>query len=339
MLEYLNEQFSAVFDQGALFTTPSLADDLEQTPEGLSWLRNSPSHAHITRVVQSPLFAILGPLSRSIGRLLSANASLASSFDQSTAESAVSAIRDLSHTLSKVTTQLSSGWATTSWSDHTEDSGLSPSTRSETQPWTILKSLLFAQTLIYSNLLEVVSSNSTEFHDEPTSGQRELARESVVALGRTYFVASRFGQGGFKAWRAVLAGLVDVAASPSPARSQTGGDLLSPAEQLVRELEPALGDELEGTHSRLVDRAECTFWLNTAEQVMEKLSDPYVEETVIMQSCCSYLETWKYAEPFESSHSVVLAIFTSRKACIPEIARWYTELLFKVSRFHVGRSP
>ncbi|GAA5959953.1 hypothetical protein JCM3765_000658 [Sporobolomyces pararoseus] len=329
MLEYLTEQFSAVFDEGNLFTSPPLAADLQQTTEGLTWRSQSPSHSLLSQIVQAPLFGILGPLSRSLGRLISSNANLATSYDQSISEPAVLAIKDLSHTLSTVTTRLSSGWASTPWSDLVEDSALSPSTRSETQPWTILKSLLFAQTLIYSNLLEVVSSNSTDRDEEPTSGQRELARESVVALGRTYFVASRFGQGGFKAWRAVLAGLVDVAAAPSPSLSSLGEDRLSPAEQLGREMEPAFGDEGDGTHSRLVDRAEAAFWMNTVEQVMEELSDSYVEENVLVR-CKPYLEVSKYSEPFESAHSVVLAIFSSGKASVPDLCPWYTNLLLKL---------
>jgi hypothetical protein len=62
-----------------------------------------------------------------------------------------------------------------------------------------------------------------------------------------------------------------------------GEDRLSPAEQLAREMEFPFGDEVEGTHSRSVDRAECTFWMNTVEQIMEELSDAYVEETILVR--------------------------------------------------------
>ncbi|GAA5909865.1 uncharacterized protein JCM6883_003119 [Sporobolomyces salmoneus] len=327
-LNYLTEQFAEVFDQGNLFTSPPLAADLEQASDGLLWRNPSPSHDHLSHVVQSPLFGILGPLSRSLGRLLSANANLATSYDSSIAEPAVLAIRDLSHTIFTISTRLSSGWAATPWSDLVEDSSLSPSTRSQTQPWTILKSLLFAQTLIYSSLLEIVSSDSSGIDDEPTSVQRELAREAVVAIGRTYFVASRFGQGGFKAWRSVLAGLVDVATAPSSSSTNLE-DRLTPAEELVRKLESSYGDEEDGTHSRLVDRAEVTFWMNTVEQVMDELSDSYVENTVL-PGCKPYLDNSKYSESFESAHSVFLAIFSSEKGCVPDLTHWYTDLLLKL---------
>ncbi|GAA6012349.1 hypothetical protein JCM11491_007105 [Sporobolomyces phaffii] len=329
ILSYLVEECSTVFDDGNLFDSPSLAEDLDQSPEGLAWRNPSPSHSHLTQVTRAPLFGLLGPLSRSLGRLLSANASVATSYDPLVADSAVAVIKDLSHTLFTVTTRLSSGWAATPWSDLVEDSALSPSTRSQTQPWTVLKSLLFAQTLVYSSLLEVVSSDLSEVDAEPTSAQRELAREAVVALGKTYFVASRFGQGGFKAWRAVLAGMVDVAAAPSPSVARLGLDRLSPAEQLAREMETPLGDDRDGTHSRLVVRAASTFWMNTIEQVMDELSDSYVESSVLPR-CKPYLDCSKYPEPFESAHSVLLAIFSSGKACVPELASWYTELLLNL---------
>lgn len=288
LLSYLSDTFSSVFVEGNLFTSPPIAADLAQTDQGLEWRNPSPSQSHLTNITQSPLFAALGPLSRAIGRLLSSTASLANSYDPAVSDSAITAIRDLSNTLYLVTTRLSTSWAATAWSDLVEDSALSPSTRSQTQPWTILKSLLFAQTLIYSSLLEVVSSTASDSEGEPTVGQRELAREAVVALGRTYFVASRFGQGGFKAWRAVLAGLVDVAAAPSPSSSSLGPDRISAAEQLARQMEPPIGDTEQGQHSRLVHRAECAFWMNTVEQIMDELSDSYVEGTVL-PSCRAYV--------------------------------------------------
>lgn len=281
LLSYLTDSFTHAFDEGNLFTAPPLSSDLEDTAEGLLWHTPSPSHSHLSKIVAFPLFGVLGPLSRALGRALSSTASLATSYDAAVAEPAVVAIRNLSHSLFTVTTRLSITWAATPWSDLVEDSALAPPTRSQTQPWTILKSLLFAQTLVYSSLLEIVSSNASDLDDEPTSGQRELAREAVVALGRTYFVASRFGQGGFKAWRAVLAGLVDVAAAPSSQSSPAIEDRLTPAEELARKMESPFGDVVDGTHSKLVDRAECTFWMNTIEQVMEELSDSYVEDTVL----------------------------------------------------------
>ncbi|CEQ39033.1 SPOSA6832_00511, partial [Sporobolomyces salmonicolor] len=326
LLAYLSDSFASVFDQGNLFTCPPLSSDLSRTPEGVSWASLSPSHTYLTSITQSPLFVSLGPLSRAIGRTLSAAAQLATSASSPTAEPAFSAIQNLSQTILFVSSRLSAGWASTPWSDLLDDAALSPSTRSQTQPWTILKSLLFAQTLVYSSLLEVISNSPSS--GEPTKGQRQLAREAVVALGKTYFIASRFGQGGFKTWRAVLAGMVDVAAAASPASARLTGDKVSPAEELVSELEPPEPTGEGGRHERLVERAEATFWMNTAEQVMDELSDRYVEDRVLA-GCRRYLEDATYPEPFESAHSVLLAVFSTGKPCVNDLAPWYTTLLLR----------
>ncbi|GAA6027304.1 hypothetical protein JCM8097_002576 [Rhodosporidiobolus ruineniae] len=322
LLDYLTLSFSAAFSAGEAFSSPPLSADLSQTSQGLSWAAPSPSHSHLTALTASPLFVSLGPLSRSIGRTVEAAALVARtrSPEESTA---LNAIQHLSSTLSLVAHRLSGGWASTPWSDILLDSSLSPSTRSETAPWTLLKTLLFAQTLVYSSLLQVVSTTQNE-GDEPTPVQRRLATEAVGALGKTYFVALKFGQAGFPAWRAVLAGLVEVVASGGEA---TEGEE-SAAEALMRSLEPAKGTGAGERHDRAVERAEATFWMNTVEQVMGELRDEYVERRVL-RGIRPYLDDATYRDSFEAAHSIMLALFSSIKPCSTEIAPWYTELLLR----------
>lgn len=295
LLACLTDAFSSVFDRGYAFANPPLATDLSQTADGLDWAVPSPSHTYLSSLVQRTLFVSLGPLSRALGRSLEATALASRSRSTSTAaaQSALSAIHDLSSALLAVASTLSRDWARAPWSDHTSEESLTPATRTHgTAPWTLLKSLLFAQTLVYSSLLDVVSSTPGSSPDTPPTGlQRQLASTAVQALARTYFVALQFGQGGFEAWRAVLAGLVEVVAAPTgPGSSPHSGRgergesttavAVSPAEALVRSLEPARA----GPHKRAVERAEATFWLNTAEQVMRALGDEYVER-VVLKGC------------------------------------------------------
>ncbi|BGP31922.1 hypothetical protein JCM10296v2_003701 [Rhodotorula toruloides] len=331
LLNYLSDSFSAVFAGGHAFSTPPLSADLAETADGLAWNTPSPSHTHITALTQAPLFVSLGPLSRAIGRTLEATALTARSSDTSVAQSSLSAIHRLSTTLLSVACSLSDGWSATLWSDITDDSSLSPSTRSETAPWTLLKSLLFAQTLIYSSLLEIVTSSSASEAGEPTQVQRQLASDAVRALGKTYFVALKFGQGGFKAWRAVLAGLVEVVAAPSAVSTteRSGKKPVTPAETLVRSLQVAKGTGEGGRHVRAVERAEATFWLNTAEQVMGELGDEYVEDTVL-RGCRPYLDDATFRDTFEAAHSVMLAVFSNNKRCVTDVAPWYITLLLKI---------
>lgn len=278
LLNLLTDSFAAVFAHGNAFTEPPLAADINVTGEGLVWTSGSPSHQRISALVQQPLFIVLGPLSRALGRSLEATAQTARSSATTQAESSLAAIHRFSTSLVALASSLNAGWSSTPWADLTGDDGLAPPTRAETAPWTLLKTLLFAQTLVYSSLLEVVTSSSSS-SSTPTPLQRQLASEAVRALAKTYFVALRFGQSGFEAWRAVLAGLVDVAAAPALAGAE-----VSPAEALVRALEAPKGTANGAGHASAMQRAEVTFWMNTAEQVMLELGDEYVE-TRVLRGC------------------------------------------------------
>ncbi|GAA5907246.1 hypothetical protein JCM8208_006730 [Rhodotorula glutinis] len=338
LLATLSTAFSSAFAHGTAFSHPPLAADLNSTASGLEWAVPSPSHTHLSALVQQPLFTSLGPLSRALGRALEATAltSAQARSDPLVAQASLSAIHGLSESLLAVATTLSADWAATPWSDHSDERALAPATRTETAPWTLLKSLLFAQTLVYSSLLEVVSAApGSEPGTPPTALQRTLASEAVQALARTYFVALRFGQAGFEAWRAVLAGLVEVVAAPTVGvragaswgleeGAEEGEGARSPAEELVRSLEP----QRVGPHDRAVERAGATFWLNTAEQVMRSLGDDYVER-VVLRGCRPYLDDATYRDSFEAAHSVVLAIFSTTKRCACDVAPWYIDLLLR----------
>ncbi|KPV75457.1 uncharacterized protein RHOBADRAFT_53432 [Rhodotorula graminis WP1] len=338
LLSGLSTAFSSAFAHGTAFSHPPLAADLSSTASGLEWAVPSPSHTHLSALVQRPLFTSLGPLSRALGRALEATALTAAQArsDPLVVQASLSAIHSLSESLLAVATALSAAWAATPWSDHSDEQALAPATRAQTAPWTLLKSLLFAQTLVYSSLLEVVSAApGSEPGTPPTALQRTLASEAVQALARTYFVALRFGQAGFEAWRAVLAGLVEVVAAPTVgARAEASSGVMegdeegdsapSPAEELVRSLEP----QRVGPHERAVERAGATFWLNTAEQVMRSLGDDYVER-VVLRGCRPYLDDATYRDSFEAAHSVVLAVFSTTKRCACDVAPWYIDLLLR----------
>lgn len=282
LLGCLSAALSRAFGDGYAFTDPPLAADLVTGPSGLAWSRESPSHTRITQLTSSPLFASLGSLSRAVGRVTEACALRARSADPGVAMAALPPIHSLSTSQLALATRLETGWAATPWADIVDENDLAPDTRVETAPWTLLKSLLFVQTMVYSSLLEVLAY-SREGAGGPSTVQRTLATEAVRALSETYFIALRFGQAGFPAWRAVLAGLIDIVTAPSTSHSNPSAAAAapSPAEELARSLEGPAGELRNGQHSHAIDRAKVTFWMNTVEQVAPALSDKYVEERVL----------------------------------------------------------
>ena len=217
LLAILSSSFSSTFSHGNLFA--SLSSDLSPSPSGLHWNVPSPSHTTLTHLISSPLFASLGPLSRSIGRCLEAAGSLAS-------PASIAALRSTADGAERVATRLHREWASCPWSDASTDEAFDAETRERKEPWTVLKSLLFSLTLIQSSLLVVLAPRPA------TPLKRELARQALRTLGLTYFITMKFGVEGFGAWRGVWSGLVEI----------VRGDDES-CEQLLRELQPTVVGE------------------------------------------------------------------------------------------------
>ncbi|SCV71125.1 BQ2448_2713 [Microbotryum intermedium] len=314
LLNLLTKSWSDCFAGGTLFK--SLPCDLIQTPQGLSWTVPSASHDQLSTLTQAPLFQALGPLSRAISRLVQA-AALAARTTASTipaSSSPLVSVISLGSTLERVVNRVQKGWASTPWSDLEDDQALAPDTRERKEPWTLLKSLLFALTLIDSSLLIIVEPKPEVL---PTRLQLDLAAQAVRVLHRSYFITLRFGSDGFSAWRGVWAGLMEV----------VGQDTRVQVEDLMRHMEP---NRLGHAHERLVERSEATFYLNAAEVLIKRIGDDYLEDKVL-PCCYPYLEDAKYRDTFESAHSVLLAVFATQKKVSSDLAIWYTKVLLQVS--------
>lgn len=184
----------------------------------------SESHSLLSSLVSSASFSSLGPISRSVGRLFEAAGVRAKDVPEDTA--ALMAVCAFSTTLGRLTNRIKRDWAATFWSDVTDDAQLAPDTKTRTEPWTLLKSLLFSLTLVYSSLLAIVTP---KLGVAPTPLQLDLAVEAVEVLQRTYFITIRFGNDGFSAWKGVWSGLMDVVNRGSS----------TDAERLMNALEPA----------------------------------------------------------------------------------------------------
>ncbi|KAK4047724.1 hypothetical protein OIV83_005232 [Microbotryomycetes sp. JL201] len=308
MLQMLGLSFTRVFAAGHIFAT--LGNSIHNTHDGLVWTVPSESYSLLSSLVKSTNFANLGPISRSIGRLIEAAGTQARTRPDDT--TALLAVCTFSTILGRIASRVNRDWGRTFWSDMTEDHQLSPETRNRTEPWTMLKALLFSITLMQSSLLEIVTPKT---EDAPTPLQLDLAAEAIHVLAKTYFVTIRFGNDGFSAWKGVWSGLMDVVVQGPE----------TTVERLMGTLEPVrLGER----HDRLVERSEATFYLNAAEQLMVKLREEYTE-AVVLKCVFPYLEDSRYRDTFESAHSVLLAVFATNKRCATRVVPWYSKLLLK----------
>ncbi|KAM0787686.1 hypothetical protein ACM66B_003748 [Microbotryomycetes sp. NB124-2] len=308
MLQMLGLSFTRVFAAGHIFA--NLGSSIHNTHDGLVWTVPSESHTLLSSLVKSTNFVNLGPISRAIGRLIEAAGAHSRACPDDT--TALLAVCTFSTILGRVASRINRDWGRTFWSDMTDERQLAPATRERTEPWAMLKALLFSITLMQSSLLEIVTPRTG---DSPTALQLDLAADAISVLAKTYFVTIRFGNEGFSAWKGVWSGLMDVVAQGTE----------TSVEQLMGNLEPA---RLGQRHDRLVDRSEATFYLNASEQLMAKIGDRYAE-SIVLRCAYPYLEEARYRDTFESAHSVLLAVFATNKRCATQVAPWYSKLLLK----------
>lgn len=80
-------------------------------------------------------------------------------------------------------------------------------------------------------------------------------------------------------------------------------------------------------------QSQTTHYLDVLEQVVAPLSDSYIQKTVFAYAR-PYLDAVEYRPPFESAHSVILAVFAKAKAVGPDFAPFYTHLLLRVRRLY-----
>lgn len=81
-------------------------------------------------------------------------------------------------------------------------------------------------------------------------------------------------------------------------------------------------------------QSRTTYYFDVLEQLVGQLPDEYIESTVLAY-LKPYLEVATQKAPFESAHSVVLAIFSQDKAVAHQLAPYYTHLLLRVGASHL----
>lgn len=183
----------------------------------------SPSHTTFASIISSPLFIALGPLSRAVGRCIEAAG-------KAKDDEAIAAVRTSMDRCARLSQQLNLGWARSGWCDAEEE--LDEETRKLNLPWSVLKSYLFALTMMQSSLLILLSPLPSV---EPTRLQLEMSAQSLKILGSTYFITSKFGSQGFSAWQGVWTGLLQIVGNDDDQVARVMGEL-EPKEKSERGL-------------------------------------------------------------------------------------------------------
>ncbi|KAG8214732.1 hypothetical protein J3R82DRAFT_9820 [Butyriboletus roseoflavus] len=200
--------------------------------------------------------------------------------------------------LETIARKVEAGWMHSGLAEAKEES-IAPETRPLiTSIWTILKTLLFCTIMI----TEAGLSTSVYIPPAFSHSSSALALITLRTFSHLAFVIEKFGGAGHGAFAELKRGFylaLDVLAN-NPDES----------EQFVRGLcDEIWSSEFLSTHP--VQRAKKAFALSAIEQLVPVLS-PTTIQTTVLPVCSPHLSDYTHRGEFESAHSVVLAIFSSR---------------------------
>ncbi|PWN50715.1 hypothetical protein IE53DRAFT_386970 [Violaceomyces palustris] len=314
---------------------------------------------------KSTLFPLIGPLSRILSRALG-RATMAkdpasllhfllgteeNSLDRPTGKTKAVLAR-----MSDVAKDLENGWIHSCLAGLEEDKISDQAKQHTKQLWTIFKTILFSYTMVFETLIDSVvemcpsptltfppsstPSLSERVHSEAAVEGRqgskslvkrwgsastsnlppayiEVAQSILITFSHLYWITSTFGSDGFETYRKVFYSTLDVIA-----RDGEG------CVRLLESISPLTGSDYSKFEMNQAKRSCTTYFLNVSEQLTAVLPDDMIEG-MLLPICRPYLEDTRFKETFESAHSVILSLYSNKKACITELAPYYVELLIK----------
>ncbi|KAG9298910.1 hypothetical protein G9A89_015932 [Geosiphon pyriformis] len=169
--------------------------------------------------------------------------------------------------------------------------------------WSVFKTIIFTVTMIYKKIVQL---SFLKFGYWDTEDKALL----LNTYSHLYFIAIQFDLYGFSAYKYVLFAVLDQLM-----------EIPEACNRVVKTLVPAIGEN-STQKTRLV------FYLIVTEKVMEVLEDETVEKEVL-PTLHPYLKDTSDINLFESSHSTVLAILSTKKRVTKEFSPFYSNLLLE----------
>lgn len=301
---YSNEGFQSAYFLGGLDL------DVRVSQSGkLDWSVLSSSYRQVENIMNRPLVASMGPLSRLIAHSV-----------ENVKNPWI--IQTMMDDLASFSRALTTQWRQTKFSDvepAEEAAQLEEEALNKTTPklWTLLKAALFATTIILRGVL------IRTLGDRALAGDAiapMLAAQSLQTLRHLYFITSRLGPASFSQHTFVYLTAIDIlSAYPNH------------ADKLLKSIAP---QQLGQIPRHPLDRILDLYFLNTAEHFTLVLS-PTTNEDLLVASSVPYLaagENPHMLPVFEAAHSVMLAVLSAPQSA--EITAkhlpFYIDALFRV---------
>lgn len=278
---------------------------------------------HLRAVASKPLFVSMGRLTRVTGRYIEI---CGSTDDARFIASALEGVERLAFDLRKNWFDCAMSSVQNAQNDDVDAS----------LPWTILKSFLFALTMLYSSIVRLLVLQAPTTHSVPSAGAQRLVFSGIRTFSHLHYIALAFGDAGFNTYDHVLHGLSELA--------------LRCSEKEVLQVVTAIDAEASSSNASSSphdSRPRFLYWLNTCDRLVPKLPSSYVERVFmrirqyavsggVSKSCLlnivhRYLEQNDDKQAFEDSHGFVLAALPAHPNTAQAFAPWYCQFLVRVS--------
>lgn len=341
----------------------ALPQDVKQDADQIQLNPNGTTVRVVRGVTDSTLFPLLGPLSKLMSRALAKavtsltsdqlSALLLGTSDAALVQQAGEAeFFPLLVRMSHVSSRLEESWLSSPLAGAEEQQITEPSRKLTKELWNVFKTLLFSYTMVFDSmmdsLVDMCPSPTLTIPPVPPAATNELANPALqqgsrrwprastsnlpapylmivqmvlATYSQLYWITSTFGSDGFDVYRKVFYSALDVVGRDGEACIQLL-ELIAPVS--IDAVESSLS--ADGLEVNAAKRSSTTYFLNVAEQLVGVLPDEVVEQ-LILPICRPYLENTRFSDTFESAHSVVLALYSSHKRCILNLAPFYVELL------------
>ncbi|KAH9867839.1 hypothetical protein IAQ61_007143 [Plenodomus lingam] len=301
---YSSEGFQSAYFLGGLDLDVRVAQSGK-----LDWNKLSSSYRQVENIMNRPLVASMGPLSRLIAH---------------SAENAKNPwiIQTMMDDLASFARALTTQWRQIKFSDvdpAEEAAQLEEEALNITTPklWNLLKAALFATTIILRGVLIRTLGDRTLASDAIAP---ILSSQALQTLRHLYFITSRLGPASFSQHTFVYLTAIDIlSAYPNH------------ADKFLKSIAP---QQLGQIPRHPLDRILDLYFLNTAEHFTLVLS-PATNEDLLVASLVPYLaagENRQMLPVFEAAHSVMLAVLSAPQSA--EITAkhlpFYIDALFRV---------
>ncbi|KAF9192621.1 hypothetical protein BGZ51_005211 [Haplosporangium sp. Z 767] len=283
---------------------------------------NGRAHQELTKIVKGPLFSEMGRAARTVATLIEGMD------DWRQIEAVLQKMHSFAINIHVDWSRCELSQADSFVERKDGQDGLDPETaKSMGMLFQMFKTVLFAYTMIFGSVVEKSTSEPV-----PAGLTAQLDYMILDSYAYLFFTTYKLGPGGFQTYEDLITSILTrmivveeqqqlIQGSKDRNTTENNHTLLN---KTLRMMMPRA--EL-GFHDPVME-SRTLFFMNLLERVMIAIDEPFLENQ-ILPMVYPYLLKNDQRDLFESAHSVVMAVFLTKKRIAKNVAPFYSNLLLQ----------